>query len=71
MRRFNVTGTCVKVRHYHYMADTTNKLNEIVGLIDQEQYFTINRPRQYGKTTTLSLLRQILEKSNTNDLLMK
>jgi len=55
MRRFNVTGTCVKNKHY--MADTTRKIDQIVKLIENDYYFTINRPRQYGKTTTLSLLR--------------
>jgi len=63
MREFNVTGTCVKSRHY--MADTSEKINEIVALIDREKYFTINRPRQYGKTTTLSLLRKRLENDYT------
>ena len=58
MRRFNVTGTCVK--HKHYMADTTSKVDQMIALVENEYYFTINRPRQYGKTTMLSLLRQRL-----------
>lgn len=58
MREFNVTGTCVKSRHY--MADTSKKLDQIVELIEREKYFTINLPRQYGKTTSLSLLRRNL-----------
>ena len=58
MRRFNVTGTCVKSKHY--MVDTSSKIDKIIKLIENESYFTINRPRQYGKTTTLSLLRKAL-----------
>ena len=54
LRRFNVTGTCVKEKHY--MADISNKLDKIVELIEYGDYFTINRPRQYGKTTSLDLL---------------
>ena len=50
MKRFNVTGTCVG--HKHYMADISAKLDEIEKLVDDEHYFTINRARQYGKTTT-------------------
>lgn len=51
MKSFNTTGLCIPSKHY--MVDTTNKINEIVKLIEQEKYFTINRSRQYGKTTTL------------------
>lgn len=50
-KRFNTTGVCVHRKHY--MVDISNKLNEIKELIENEYYFTINRPRQYGKTTTL------------------
>ena len=59
MREFNVTGTCVK--RQHYMVDTSKKIDQVVNLIERGKYFTINRPRQYGKTTTLSLLRRRLE----------
>lgn len=60
MREFNITGTCVK--NLHYMANTDSKIQQIISLIERGKYFTINRPRQYGKTTTLSLLRQALDK---------
>jgi len=43
------------------MVDTSNKLKEIIELISKGKYFVINRPRQYGKTTTLSLLEQVLK----------
>jgi len=57
-RRFNVTGACVK--HKHYMVDTTSKINEMIRLIEADYYFAINRPRQYGKTTSLEILENTL-----------
>lgn len=57
-REFNTTGTCIP--ELHYMADTSNKLNKIMQLIEKGKYFTINRPRQYGKTTTLLALEKRL-----------
>jgi len=58
MREFNVTGTCIPEENY--MVDITNKLEQIKVLVDKKRYFTINRGRQYGKTTTLSRLRPFL-----------
>ena len=58
MKKFNVTGLCVPEKHY--MVNTEDKLRRIMKLIDDEQYFTINRARQYGKTTTLFLLERTL-----------
>jgi len=57
-KRFNITGTCIPRKHY--MVDISDKLVQIKKLIDDEHYFTINRGRQYGKTTTLSHLRKFL-----------
>ena len=54
VKRFNTTGNCIP--HKHYMVDISEKLKEIKQLVDDEAYFTINRGRQYGKTTTLSAL---------------
>jgi len=51
-KRFNSTGVCVSRKHY--MVDISNKIKQIKKLINNEFYFTINRPRQYGKTTTLN-----------------
>ena len=59
MRRFNVTGVCIPGKHY--MADISGKLAQIKGMVDYGDYFTINRARQYGKTTTLSLLEEMLK----------
>ena len=67
MRKFNVTGVCVPSKHY--MVDISNKLKQITTLIDEGSYFTLNRARQYGKTTTLASLTHILEHSYTVILL--
>ena len=60
-KEFNVTGTCIP--KMHYMVDTSNKLKKTIKLIDNGRYFIINRPRQYGKTTTLFLLNNKLKES--------
>lgn len=58
-RKFNETGLCV--RNMHYMADTNSRIKEIFDrYIISGQYFTINKGRQYGKTTTLNLLYHYL-----------
>ena len=61
MKKFNITGTCISERHY--MADTGNKIRKMLEIVENGDYFVINRPRQYGKTTTLALLRRELSKS--------
>ncbi|MFD3157497.1 AAA family ATPase [Haloimpatiens sp. FM7330] len=58
-KKFNITGTCIP--HKHYMVDISNKIENIMELIEDEEYFIINRPRQYGKTTTLFLLNKKLK----------
>jgi len=60
MREFNVTGLCIPSKHY--MADISNKVSQIAAMVEKGQYFTINRARQYGKTTTLWLLDDELVK---------
>ena len=42
------------------MVNIESKLVQIKELIDDEQYFTINRGRQYGKTTILMTLEEYL-----------
>jgi hypothetical protein len=59
MREFNTTGVCLKNKHY--MVDISEKLKEIRDMVDKGRYFTINRGRQYGKTTTLRYLRDELK----------
>ena len=63
MKIFNVTGVCVP--HKHYMVDTSDKLAQIRSMIDRGDYFTINRGRQYGKTTTLIRLFELLKHEYT------
>jgi len=53
-KKFNVNGCCFPDEHY--MVDISGKFNQITKLIDTGEYFTINRPRQYGKTTMLETL---------------
>lgn len=59
-RTFNVTGSCDP--QLHYMVDITDRLEKIKALIDNGDYFTINRARQYGKTTTIDALAEYLKK---------
>ncbi|MDR2711795.1 MAG: AAA-like domain-containing protein [Clostridiales bacterium] len=63
MRKFNVTGRCVPEEDY--MVDISSKLEQIIRLIDRRYYFTINRARQYGKTTTLFSLTKALASDYT------
>lgn len=55
---FNITGPCIP--EDHYMVDMSRKLEEIKEMVDRRFYFTINRGRQYGKTTTLTALESYL-----------
>ena len=58
-KTFNITGVCNPRRHY--MVDLTQKLDQVFVMIQNEKYFTINRPHQYGKTTLLFLLTKKLK----------
>ena len=60
-KRFNITGVCIPEEHY--MVDISNKINDIFTMVEQGDYFVINRPRQYGKTTTLYMLNRFLKTS--------
>ncbi len=59
MKVFNTTAVCVPSKHY--MVDLTERVEEIQKLVDAGKYFTINRSRQYGKTTTLTALKNHLQ----------
>jgi hypothetical protein len=59
-KKFNITGTCIPAKHY--MADVSTKIAKILQMVEDEDYFIINRPRQYGKTTTLFTVADRLEK---------
>ena len=56
---FNTTAVCIPEEHY--MVNIEQRLQEIKALVDDGKYFTINRARQYGKTTTLIALKRLLE----------
>lgn len=61
MKCFNTAGICIP--EINYMADTSAKIQQIIDqYISSGKYFTINRARQYGKTTTLYLLEESLKK---------
>ena len=63
MHTFNTTGVCIPEKHY--MVDVSDKIDQIKLLIDRGCYFTINRARQYGKTTILTALAKALESDYT------
>jgi len=58
MKKFNIVGTCIPKENY--MVDTSKRLEQIYKMVENKDYFVINRPRQFGKTTTLSQLEDIL-----------
>ena len=63
MKEFNTTAVCIPSKHY--MVDLSERVAEIKKLVDAGRYFTINRARQYGKTTTLNVLQRALVKDYT------
>lgn len=56
---FNVNGACRPDRHY--MVKLKPRLESIKAMVDDGAYFTINKARQYGKTTTLRALTAFLK----------
>ena len=60
MKRFKTTGLCNPKKQY--MVDIKDKLEKVKALIKNEEYFIINRPRQYGKSTLLFALKKELSK---------
>lgn len=59
-KSFNVSGDCRQ--QLHYMVDISDRLEKMKAMVDAGEYFTVNRARQYGKTTTLKALGKLLEK---------
>ncbi len=53
-KEFNITGSCNP--EWHYMVDSAKRFEAVERLIDTGKYFTINRARQYGKTTMLQMI---------------
>lgn len=63
MKSFNTAGICIP--EAHYMADTSATITQIISqYVSPGKYFTIDRPRQCGKTTTLYLLEKRLKSRN-------
>ncbi len=60
MKRFNTTGICYP--DDHYMVDINSRIDDIERRVSYGEYITINRGRQYGKTTTLYHLAKRLNK---------
>ncbi|OFY67081.1 MAG: hypothetical protein A3H98_06850 [Bacteroidetes bacterium RIFCSPLOWO2_02_FULL_36_8] len=60
-REFNITGTCIAEKHY--MVDISENLKEVFQLVEKGNYFTISRPRQFGKTTSLFYLKKMIRKN--------
>ncbi|MDG3495015.1 MULTISPECIES: AAA-like domain-containing protein [Pseudanabaena] len=58
---FNTAGPCQA--DIHYMLPASDRLPELVDLIDQRNYFVIHAPRQTGKTTAMMALAQELTAS--------
>ena len=58
-RYFNITGCCNPQEHY--MVNLGSRLAQIKKKVDRGQYFSINKGRQYGKTTILKALREYLK----------
>jgi len=57
-KEFNITGTCYPEEHY--MVNLDSRLAQIKQMVDAGKYFSINKGRQYGKTTTLRALEEYL-----------
>lgn len=60
-REFNIAGSIIPEEHYY--VDPAPVLKKIMALVEKRRYFVINRPRQFGKTTTLNFLAQRLQTS--------
>lgn len=58
---FNTEGICYP--DIHYMVNLDSRTRQIEKMVDSGKYFTINRARQYGKTTTLEMLKVKLEEN--------
>ena len=54
-RVFNISGDCKP--DLHYMVNIEDRLAEMEAMVERGDYFTVNRARQFGKTTTLKIIR--------------
>ena len=60
MRFFNTTGPVRSDKHYCVPPLSRLDLDDVLGLVRDEQYFVLHAPRQTGKTSTLLALRDLL-----------
>lgn len=58
-KTFNIAADCKP--GLHYMVDLHSRLEQIKGYVDRGEYLSINRARQYGKTTMLRALGEYLK----------
>jgi len=58
-KRFNYRGVCIPEKHD--MVDISAKTAQIFQKVRQGEYFVINKPRQYGKTTAVYMLNTFLK----------
>lgn len=60
-KKFYTAGVCIPEQNY--MVDVSGRVDTIIAeYIDEGKYFTVNRARQYGKSTMLYLLEQRLNR---------
>ena len=60
MRSFNTAGPVRPGRHYSIPPLEREGGTELVRLVEEQKYFVVHAPRQTGKTTTLTALRDAL-----------
>ena len=63
MKFFNTAGPCVLDRHYMLPATDRLKEENVLRLIEKNQYFVLHAPRQTGKTTAMVELAKELTTS--------
>ena len=67
MRSFNTAGPVRPDKHYCIPPLKRFDLDEVLGLIRDEQYFVLHAPRQTGKTSALIALRNLLNSGDAGD----
>ncbi len=65
MHFFNIGGPCNPAKHYMLPAAERLIADDVMHLIEQENYFVVHAPRQTGKTTAMhELARQLTASGN-------
>ena len=67
MRFFNTEGPVVQEDHYCIPPLERLDLTAVLTLIRQKRYFVLHAPRQTGKTTVLTALRNLLNSGAEGD----